>query len=209
MSKSKFPVSVKRGSAVGKINETPTKGYTSYTLVYWLDGQRRRKTFSRFDVAKTEAEAVATQLGNGEVDSLALSREDKAAYARAVKLLEPCGMPLELAAAHVAEAVKILGSDRILEACRYFAKTHPTQLPKKQVADVVNELIADTAARGLSKRYQKTLNHHCGKFTKSFSTAIHGVSAYDVRKFLDSLKIAPRSRNNFLGSIKTLFPFAQ
>ena len=50
-----------------------------------------------------------------------------AIYAQAIKILRPTGMPLLTAASRYAQAVKILGADRILEAARHFARQNPSR----------------------------------------------------------------------------------
>ena len=49
-----FPLTVKRGSAVVKIYRTPSKGCDSYTLSFWVNHERKRRTCADLEAAKTE-----------------------------------------------------------------------------------------------------------------------------------------------------------
>jgi hypothetical protein len=117
MNKPKFPISVKRGSTVVKIYETPNKGFDSYTLSYWSDGKRKRKTFANLIEAKQEANRIAAIITRGsDQDVLKLTSKDRAAYLRARQLLDPLGIPLESVAADYASAKALLGKVTLKEA---------------------------------------------------------------------------------------------
>ena len=70
MSKTKFPIKVKRGHTVVKIYETPSRGCLAYTVVSYIGTKRQRKTFASLDLAMTEAETVANKLSAGELERL-------------------------------------------------------------------------------------------------------------------------------------------
>src|SRR5262245_54690516 len=105
-----FPYTYSKGSISVKIYRTPTRGNDSYTLVYWKDGKRQRPTFNKFEKALAEAKDVVRLLGSTDVDVLELKSADKAAYQRALILLEPLGVSLEFAAAEYAHARQLLGN---------------------------------------------------------------------------------------------------
>ena len=104
MKTAKFPLLVKRGSVTVKIYQTPSRGNNPYTLAYDLDGVRKRPTFSDFEVAKTEAESIASRLSSKDSFSLVLTSADTAAYTRARPVLDPLGVAIETAASQFAEA---------------------------------------------------------------------------------------------------------
>src|ERR1051325_11164079 len=108
MSAAKFPIKVKRGSVTVKIYRTPTKGYDSFTVQFYQDAVRKRRTFSDLGEAKTEAETIAAALASSEVGLVRLTSADSAAYLRAKELLDPLGIPIEAAAAEIANAHKRL-----------------------------------------------------------------------------------------------------
>src|SRR5439155_7718920 len=107
-----------------------------FKVVDYSTGKRCFHSFANEGEARRKAVEVASALTRGEANVLTLRSKDRSAYLRAVDLLKPSGTPLEVAALHYAEAVKVLGSDTVLEAAQYFAKRHPRALPSKLVPDV-------------------------------------------------------------------------
>jgi len=63
-----FPITVKRGSVSVKIYHTPTRKWDAYTVTHYQDGKRVRALFADLGKARTEAEIIATRLGNVEAD---------------------------------------------------------------------------------------------------------------------------------------------
>ena len=120
MTKPKFPIEIKRGSARVKIYFTPSKGCDSHTLSYWFNGQRKRQTFSDLAKAKQEAEKIASRLTRGDLDVLTLSSDDRASYLRAKNLLDVLDVPLEMAAADYAQARRALGATPLSEAVDFY-----------------------------------------------------------------------------------------
>src|SRR5207237_8288003 len=57
--------------------------------------------------------------------------------------------------------------------------------------------------------YLSDLGLRCGRFSEAFAVPIASVTAGDVRTFLDSLEVQPRTHNNFLVAVGTLFKFAK
>ena len=145
-----FQQIVKRGSVTVKIYRTPSHGCDSFTLSYYQDGVRKRPTFPTYQKAKTEAEAVASRLGNTDSDILTLTSADRAAYLRARQILDAVGVPLEAAAAQFAAAKSALGDTPLSHAVEFYIKRHPTKIAPKRVQDVVAEFMAAKKADGVS-----------------------------------------------------------
>jgi type I site-specific restriction-modification system R (restriction) subunit len=96
---------------------------------------------TRDDQLETVAQDIVRHfLGRGFVGKAMVVSIDS--YGRAIELLRPTGAALEIAAGHYAEAVKILGRDRIIEAAHFFVRHIAETLPDKTVAEVADELIA-------------------------------------------------------------------
>ena len=77
-----FPVSIRQGSAEVKIYQTPVtvggKRYQQFTVAYYLGAKRVRQRFADFEEARTEANAAAIKLANGEFAALKLNGSDSA-----------------------------------------------------------------------------------------------------------------------------------
>lgn len=124
-------------------------------------------------------------------------------------------LPLDVVARHFAEAVKLLGSDMVIEAVREYTKRHPQKLPQKTVAVVADEFIESKRAKGVSRHYEEDLVYRLGQFKAVVQGNISHVDAKVFRSFLDGLtkadgeKISPRSYNNFRLALNTLFQFTK
>lgn len=121
----RFPIRVTRhGFTVNIYRQQPRSKYVSFVLSYYLNGVRKRPTFSRFEDAKREAELVALKLATREADVLQLHSDDRIVYIRAKKLLEPLGISLDVAISEYCHAKKVLGtSGTLLDAIHYYAKS--------------------------------------------------------------------------------------
>jgi len=209
MKKIVFPFEVKRGSVSVKIYRTPSHGCDSFTLTYWQDGARKRPTFPTFEKARDEAEAVATRLGNVDADVLTLTSADRAAYLRARQLLDTAGVPIETAASQFAHSKKLLGDTPLSQAVEFYVKRHPTQIPPRAVADVIEEMLKAKQGDGLSDGYLRHLRYDLEKFAGAFHGNIGTVSGADIDTWLRGLKVGARTRNNLRNAVQTLFGYAK
>jgi integrase len=78
-------------------------------------------------------------------------------YARAIKVLRPSGTPLLAAVLRYAQAVKILGGDKILEAAKDFVRKNHTPRRRRSVRPVANKSIALKKRRGVKGREPITI----------------------------------------------------
>jgi len=215
-----WPKIVDCGHSIAKIYRTPSNGCDQFTVVYYVGKKRVRRAFADYALAYTEAETVTTKLSQGELSVVELKGEDRLAYVRAMAAIAGTGVPLEMAAIHFAEAHKILNGASLLDAARFFAKHHPSNMPKKTVPEVVAEFIEAKEADGVSDVYLKDLRSRLGRFEKKFTGRIGQVTATEIEAFLRDLKgedkdgkstgpLSPTSRNNYRRAIGTLFYFAE
>jgi len=215
-----FPIRVKVGHTIVKIYKTQSNGCDQFVVTHYLGTKRIRKVLADLELARTEAETIATKLSQGELNVLELKNEDRLSYVRAKVALEPTGVPLEMAAIEFAAAFKLLeGSTSVLDAVRSFVKTHPPRMPRKAVPEVVVELLDAKTADGASDVYVKDLRLRLKKFVDKFPGQISLITTSEVDEFLRTLivkgngqhahKLSGRSRNNYRRAIGTLFKFAQ
>jgi integrase len=207
------PVKVKCGSVTVKIysRQRPTiKGErrTVFEVADYTSGTRRFRGFSDAGEAKREAEKIARQLSTGETTAASLRNTDAASYGRAIELLRPVGIPLEVAAGNYAKAFEVLGGDSIVEAAVFYARHRADKITPRRVADVVAELIASKEGRK-SARYVSDLRARLNRFAADFAVDIGTITGPDVQGWLDRLKLAPRTAKNFRSCLCTLFSFAE
>jgi integrase len=187
---------VKRGNTTIKIYRHKSRKYKGkyyelFTVAYSLNGKQRRKNFSRYKDAWNFASDRATALEKGRAQVLSLGAADWQSYLAAKKLLRPFGIPLH---------------DAIEE---YVAMRKRKKTIEKRVGDVVDELLEAKQQAPLSDRYIETLRTYLLRFADSFQTNIGSINTGAIVRWLDSLKIGPRSRNNVRQAVVTLFNFAR
>lgn len=217
MKRPEFPREIKKGSVAVTIYETPSKGYEHYTLVYYEQGARKREYGSDYTAIVNRAGEILDDLNDGRpTQAGALKATERTELVRAKFIVLKVSVvtkspppPLDVVARHWAEAVKILGSDLVIEAAREYARRHPVKMPAKLVADVVTEFLDEKEKQGRSERHRETLKSHCTRFGENVSGNIGGVTTSDVELFLDGLKVGARTRDNIANSIRTLFEFAK
>lgn len=185
------------------------KAYTIFEVADYSTGHRVMRSFSDETKAQTEAQKIAKCLAAGDIRGAQMRGTDTASYGRAIELLRPTGISLELAAAHFAEAFKILGSDRITEAAKFFVQRDPDSITSRTVAEVVAELLAAKQSRGASVRYIQDLRARLNRFAEAFVVDISSVTTADVQRWFDGLKLSAQSVRNFRTVLGTLFNFAE
>jgi hypothetical protein len=151
-----------------KIYKTPRQEYDAFTLVYYQEGERKRKLCSTFEAALAEADEVAKLLGAKDVDVFELRSADRAGYRRARELLDPLGTSIEVAAAQVAYCKKLLGDTPPSIAAEYYLRKHPTKIEAKPVPVVVQKFLAAKEADGCGTRYLQCLKYCLKKFQTRF-----------------------------------------
>jgi|APGre2960657444_1045066.scaffolds.fasta_scaffold45788_2 integrase len=208
--KNSFPIEIRKKSALVKIVYTPRHGKPWFTVVHHdAGGQRQRKVLRQLDDAREFAEATATALSNGALSVLPLSGAARYAYERATGLLQSVGVPLDVAVIQFVEATKALQGGTLTEAVQFFIKHDQRKLPVKTVAEVVAELLEDRRANGVSKLHLRDLRIRLGHFSKAFSCPIASVTPKEIGDFLNSMKVAARTRHNHRTTIATLLSFGK
>jgi len=189
-------IAVKRGNTIIKIyrhkgRRYKGKHYELYTVAYRLNGKQQRKNFSRYKDAWDFASDTAIALEKGRAKVLSLGAADWQSYLAAKNLLRPFGIPVH-------EAIE-----------EYVATRKRKKIVEKRVGEIVDELLKAKENAGLSKRYIETLRTYLLRFATSFRTNIGSISTGAITRWLDSLKVGPRSYNNVRQAIVTLFNFAR
>jgi len=203
-------ITVKSGSASVKIYSGESRGNPIYTVAYYHGGKRVRRVFADLNEAREEARAKAVMLQKGELQALALTDKDKAAYVAALESLGPTGKRLEIATAEYADALRTLnGNGSLGDAVHFYVRHHPREVSQKLVADLIREMIAAKRADGASTLYLQSLRWRLGPFAERFGGFIANITACEIDDWLRGLAVGARTRNNFRNAIVTLFRFAK
>lgn len=204
-----FPMKVKNGNGTVTIyKRTRANGTPGFELADYTSGSRKLRSFPGIEQARAEAERIARMLATGDAHAAGVTGRELAGYGRAIELLRPTGISLEIAAATVAKAVELLGDDRILEACRFFAQHDPARLTTRTVSEVVTELLTQRELDGCSERHVADLRSRLTRFAADFQVPMSSVTGQDLQAWLDRLECAPKTKQNAKMSISNLFGFA-
>ncbi len=190
----------KRSTVIGKSR-------TVYEVSDYTTGVRRLLGFTDPAEARRKAEAIARQLATGEATAATMRNTEAASFGRAIELLRPTGVSLELAAATFAEAFQILNGNAIVEATKSYVARHAPIQPKS-VAEVVTELIAVKKSRNASLPYVQDLRTRLGRFAEAFRMDAGNVTTPEVQAWLDGLKLSTQSYVNFRRVLHLFFQFA-
>jgi len=190
----------KRPTASGKIR-------TVYEVSDYTTGSRRLLGFTDRAEARRKAEAIARQLATGDATSATMRNTEAASFGRAIELLRPTGVSLELAAATFTEAFQILNGNAIVDAAKSYV-AHHTPIQPKSVAEVIAELIVVKESRNSSLPYVQDLRTRLGRFAAAFKMDAGNVTTPEVQAWLDGLKLSTQSHVNFRRVVHLLFEFA-
>jgi Site-specific recombinase XerD len=182
---------------------------TYYRVTYHLGGRRHRLNFRDLSLARSEAEAKASQLSRGDVDAAQLTGRDRLVYGRAVEAVREHEVPLDAAALEYSEARKILDGVSLLDAARFYAKHHGKGIKRIEVAAAVSEMLERKKQKGVSEVYLQDLRYRLARFAQAFACDLGAIAPDDVASFFEALKLSPRSHNNYLRVLSTFFSFGQ
>jgi len=136
-------------------------------------------------------------------------RSANQAYAQAVKLLRPTGTPLLTAVLHYAKAVKILGSDRVLEAAREFARHNLSFPQSRTVRHVADELIGLKTRQKIGNRSLANWRLRLNEISDKFAGDVANVSSADIQRWLKRTKAPAHTLKSRRDAAHALFKFAE
>jgi integrase len=216
----RWPEVVRAGSAQALIYRTRERkivgrrrrSYERFTVTYYRsDGVKQircRRSFSSLRDARFEAGRVAAAIATGEADILKLTSADRATYLRAMDALKPLGIPLHVAIEEYVEARQHAGAG-LIAAAKEHGRRHAVATVRKSIAETVSELLEAKKQDGMSVRYLQSLRSHLTRFADHFRMNINTITSAQIEDWLRRIKRGPRTRNNILHSIVTLFNFAK
>jgi integrase len=110
------------------------------------------------------------------------------------------------------EAFKILRRQPLIaEAAKHYAAylEHQRTMQAVKFPVVVDEFIKAIEAQGRSARYIEDCTSRLSRAAKAFRGYIQRITSSDIEAWLDFIKAAGRTRNNYRATLCTLFSFAR
>jgi integrase len=200
---------VKAGSAVVPIYRTQSKGRVRFTLSFYRNGRRMRKTFTDLDGAKKEALFVAQRIQSGMQHVTDLKPHERDSFKAAETLLEKLGIPLYAAVEDYVRARTLAGTESLSVMATEYGKMFGNIVRRATVPEVVAELLKIREQDGASTKYLGQLRTTLNRFAVKFPGPILEVTGPEVDAWLRSLNIVAVTRNSMLRCIKVLFSFAK
>jgi integrase len=188
-------------------------GKQSFVIAFYADGARKRERFPTLEAARKRAKEKIQELSKGTAHVGTLTPRQVAVVTDAVEILKGINVPLSQVAREYAEAFKALGKQAlVVEAARHYAAHLEAQknihAPVK-FSVVVDEFLWAIIAQKRSARYIEDCTSRLSRAAKVFRGYIQRVKTSDIESWLDSIKAAGRTRNNYRATLCTLFSFAR
>jgi integrase len=194
--------------------------YDSWIAEYSFNGKRCRERAKSEREAKTCAEAAATRLAEGDMQSLELRGADRRIYLAAREEIKSFDVSLEVAAREYAEAKRIVKKADLREVARFYTKYAQTKLTSITVPALVKEMTDALTADLRGDYHIRDLLARLGRFAKDYPGQIAEVSNAKIDNWLRGLpslakgkrrgeKIKGRTRNNYRNAIVELFNYAK
>jgi integrase len=159
--------------------------------------------------AQQEAQRIATQLTKGDLDGAGFTRGQSAACARALQMLEPTGVPIEVAVSEFVAARKALGNVSLSRAVEYYLRRHALN-NAPSISKIVDELLKSKKQDGLKDNYLRHLRYDLDRFCEAFPEMnINDIHGPDIENWLRLLEVSPRTRKNYRTQVQTLFSYAK
>lgn len=183
-------------------------------LAYYASGKRKLVKCQSLDAGRKRAREIIEQLVDGGAHVRAVTAKEAALLDFCVSALGPLQISLSEAIREFADARRILRdadeSASLVEAATFFVREREKRkIVPKAFSEVVREFLDDLKAKDRSYRHWADCHARLGKAAKSFSGAIGEVTASDLERWLDGLKVRGRNRNNYRGALTTVFSFAR
>lgn len=185
---------------------------TARTLICYQVGSRRvRDTFKGDEAAaQKHCKELARTLTSGE-HARPLPAVENRIWITAKADASAIGRPVDAIVREYREAKEILGKVSVIEAARFYRKSHTAIIESVPLAAIVEEMLAAIKARSSADRlrYHEDLKQRLGKLTDAFPNATAGdITAPDLEAWLSSFNgLSPRSSNKYRASVLTLFNF--
>jgi len=187
-------------------------GKESFMIIYYAGGERKRERFYSIEEAREHAKAKIKELSDGTAHVGTFTPRQILAVVDAVDLLKGVGVSLSQVAREYVEAFKILRRQPLIaEAAKHYAAYLERQRTMQAVkfSAVVDEFLKAIETKGRSARYIEDCTSRLSRASKAFRGYIQRITSSDIEAWLDSIKAAGRTRNNYRATLCTLFSFAR
>lgn len=175
--------------------------------IRWRDffGHLRRLKKSNLAEARAEARRIANGLAQGRPEC-ALSLAEIADYSAAVPHLRATFKSMAAVAEEFAQAHEITPGVSMPTLARYYkAHQRADNTTGRTIDELVETFLLELRARGMSARHQEDLRARLRRYAHENAQPMAEHTAATVQAWVLRLPVAPRTRNNYLAAVQTLF----
>ena len=200
---------VRQGSAAVPIYKGDVRGSNRFTVAFYRNGQRERRTFGTLDAARNEARTVALNIQRGMSSDNDLRPQDREAFKVACAMIEPFGIPLLAALEDYVRCRRKLGEMPLMTSVEEFVRRAKGFTAGVLMPRVVEEFLASKVQDRMSRQYLKSLQSILRRFAKALSGEIAKVTTQQIDGWLRSGDYSTVTRNNRLKRVKLLFSYGR
>src|ERR1051326_181184 len=165
--KAEFPMELRKDSVCVKIHRYANAGADEYRLIFRQAGKRQQIVSRDLEKLEQRAETVLDELARGVTAENSFTGAERDELAALKTIAAEINASTLVAVRHYVEAVKLLGSDLVIEAARAYVKRNMHKAADMTIEQVKNEMIAAKRARGRSERTVSDLDYRLGRFADS------------------------------------------
>lgn len=177
---------VKAGSAVEPIYQTESQGRIRYTLSFYRDGRRERKSFSSLEDAKKEALFVAQRIQVGMQHVTDLKPHERDSFKAAEVMLEKFGIPLVAAVEDYLRARDLAGTESLASMAAEYSQHFKKVVRKVTIPEIVAEMLLHREQDGASKVYLGQLKTTLNRFAAKFPGEVLNATSQEIDAWLRS-----------------------
>jgi integrase len=201
---------VKRSGVTVRLFALSRKHCSSYTIAYYLAGERQRETFrGTLDLAKARAAEIAEQISAQNAGHGVLPLRDVRAYQSAVEKLAPLGVALSDAVDEYVDARRRIGNRPLKDAADFYTRHVKPDAPQKSLAEVAQEMLDTKKKRGKSMVYLRGLRRCLEPACDVLTGPISQIQPKDIDDYLLDLDLGSRTIKNVRSALVTTFAFAK
>lgn len=200
---------VKQGSTAVPVYLGTVRGCARFTVAFYLNGRRQRRTFGSLEDAKEEARTVALNIQRGMSHSNDMRPQDREAFISAQAMLAGFDVPLLAVVDEYVRCRRKLGDVPLMSSVEEFVRRSRGFTAGVKVAQVVDDLIAAKTQDRVSAHYLGILTGVLRRFKEALPGEISKVTSHQIDAWLRRGNHSMVTRNNWLKRVKELFSFAR
>lgn len=200
---------VKQGSAAVPIYRGTVRGHPRFTVAFYRDGRRQRRTFRCLDEAKEEARTAALNIQRGISSDNDLRPQDREALRVVQGMLADLGVPLVTAVHEYVQCRRKLGEVALTTSVDEYVQRVRGFTAGVMVAQVIDEFIAAKTQDRLSPKYLTLMEQTLRHFEARLPGPVASITSQQIDGWIRRGEHSVVTRNKWIVLFKDFFGFAR